>query len=101
MWVHERTVSLTFHVVAKSWLSKTYVIVILKYHSVLTLACYVNLHDFVVICFSKKFFQAHNQSVKQFGSRAGPVGSNLGPNSLQRLPADNKSCYSKEKVKLK
>ena len=49
--------------------------------------------------FSKKFFQEHNQRVKQFGSRSGQVyvGPELGLNCLQRLSADDKSCpYSKK-----
>ena len=45
--------------------------------------------------FFKEFFQEHNQSVKQFGSKLGTmnVGSDLGPNCLQRLSADDKTCH--------
>ena len=42
----------------------------------------------------KKFNQGQYQSIKQLGSRSGPmfhVGPELGPNCLQRLSADNKS----------
>ena len=43
--------------------------------------------DFFKMNIIKKFFQEHNQSVKQF--RSG--GPDLGPNGLQRLTADDKS----------
>ena len=36
-----------------------------------------------------KIFQEYHQSVKQFGSRSGFVGPDLGPNCLQRLSADD------------
>ena len=39
--------------------------------------------------FFKKFIQEYYQRVKQFGSRSGP---DVGPNCLQRLSADDKSC---------
>ena len=44
------------------------------------------------------FFQ-YNQCVKQLGSRSGRhfVGPDLGPNCLQRLSADNKSCPQRAK----
>ena len=42
----------------------------------------------------KKFFQEHYQSVKWFGPDQNRhfVGSDLGPNCLKRLSADDKSC---------
>ena len=44
------------------------------------------LLSFFIIIFSEKFFQEHDQSVKQFGSRSGPTfcRPDLGPNCLQR-----------------
>ena len=47
-----------------------------------------HLLTFFKIIVFKPFFQEHYQSVKQFGS----VGPDLGPNCLQRLLADDKSC---------
>ena len=46
------------------------------------------LLSFFQISFYQKIFQEHYQSVKQFGTKVGP---DLGPNSLQRLSADDKS----------
>ena len=42
----------------------------------------------------KKFYQEHYSSIKQLGSRSGPmfhVGPDLGPNCLQRISAEDKS----------
>ena len=39
--------------------------------------------------FSKKFFEEHYHTVKWFGKRT--EGSNLDPNCLQRLLADDRS----------
>ena len=42
---------------------------------------------FLKINFFKKIFQEYHQSIKHF------VGPDLGPNCLQRLSADDKSCH--------
>ena len=51
---------------------------------------------FFQISFFKTFFREYDQNVKRLGYslRSGPTffGPDLGPNCLQRLSADNKSC---------
>ena len=53
---------------------------------------------FKINCF-KKVLHEYHQSVKQFGSGSGRhfVGSDLGPNCLQRLSADYKSRHKRGK----
>ena len=46
----------------------------------------------------KKIFQEHYQSVLWFGSRSGSVGPVMGPNCLQRLPADDKSPLASKEL---
>ena len=60
------------------------------------------LHFFFKINFFKKFFLERYQSVKRFGSRSDGryVSSDLGPNCLQRLSADDKYFTVKERVKI-
>ena len=43
------------------------------------------------VCCCCCFFLKYQKSVKQFGSRSGPRGPDLGPNCLQRLSADDTS----------
>ena len=47
----------------------------------------------------KIFFQEHYQSVNRFGSRSGQTIRllDMGPNGLQRLSADDKSCHQQRK----
>ena len=69
-----------------------------------------NFEFFFVVCgfslkltfFFKKIFQEYQQRVKEFGPRSGQhfVGSNLGPNCLQRLSAETKVTTSRERVNL-
>ena len=57
---------------------------------------------FFQIIFFKKLFQEYHQSAKQFGSGSGPtfVGPDMGPNFLQRISADDKSCTRKEFISI-
>ena len=56
--------------------------------------------DFFKTNFFEIFIQEYHQGVKQLGFRSGRdfVGPYLGPNCLQRLLADNKSCQQQAEI---